>query len=195
MILIVKMYVTLLPAILAGVMNMVWCKLPILKKLAVPMDANKTLKDGKRILGDNKTWKGFAGYIILNIILSILWGVTCKNTKLNNYNFFYVSHQNTFYYNLLIGFLIGLFYALFELPNSFLKRRLNIEPGKTKSGFKKYFFIFLDQADSIFGVCLVVALFYKLGIGFYFLYVLIGAFTHIVFNVLLYFLKLRKNMF
>ena len=41
-----------------------------------------------------------------------------------------------FTYNLLIGALLGLFYALFELPNSFLKRRLDIKPGKTIKGKK-----------------------------------------------------------
>ena len=72
-----------------------------------------------------------------------------------------------FLYNILIGFLLGLGYSLFELPNSFIKRRLDIKPGKTTNGFKKMFFIFLDQADSVFGVCLVVCLFYKIGLKFF----------------------------
>jgi hypothetical protein len=96
---------------------------------------------------------------------------------------------------LLVGFLLGLFYALFELPNSFLKRRLGIVPGKTIKGFKKVFFIILDQADSIFGVALVVWMFYPLGIKKYILYIFIGTITHLIINMLLYFAHLRKNMF
>mgnify|MGYP001393277506 CR=1 FL=1 len=95
----------------------------------------------------------------------------------------------------MTGVLLGFGYALFELPNSFLKRRLDITPGKTISGGWKAFFIFLDQADSIFGCALVVWLFYDLGIGLYLLYVLIGALTHIIVNMLLYVCKLRKNPF
>ena len=91
--------------------------------------------------------------------------------------------------------LLGLGYSLFELPNSFLKRRLDITPGKSVSGFWKVFFIFLDQADSVFGVALVVWLFYPLGIGLYLLYVLVGAGTHLLLNMMLYFMHLRKNMF
>ena len=52
-----EMYITLLPVILAGIMNMVWCKTSLLKALKKPMDMGKCLSDGKRIFGDNKTWK------------------------------------------------------------------------------------------------------------------------------------------
>lgn len=192
---VVMMYVTLLPSIIAAILNMIWCKLPILKKLQVPMDFGKTFYDKKRIFGDNKTWKGFIGYIILNTFMMILWGIICNVSNINYYNYFYVNDTNTFKLNILIGILLGLGYSLFELPNSFIKRRFDIKPGKTTKGFKKIFFIILDQADSVFGCCLVVCLFYKLGLKLYLLYVLVGASTHIIFNMLLYFLKLRKNIF
>lgn len=189
------MYVTLCPVIIAGVLNMIWCKSKVMKWAKVPMDFGKTLSDNKRIFGDNKTWKGFFGYILLNTICALLWGTVCSEAGIEELNFFYANNKNTFLFNLLIGILLGLGYALFELPNSFLKRRLGITPGKTISGAWRAFFIVLDQADSIFGCALVVWLFYDLGIGLYLLYVLVGAFTHIIFNMLLYFCKLRKNLF
>ena len=90
-------------------------------------------------------------------MFSFIW----KYTKLEHLNFFYINHENTLVYNLLIGFLLGLFYALFELPNSFLKRRLGIKEGKTIKGFKKileeilqnfygkqYKVIFIDNLDN-----------------------------------------------
>ena len=193
--LIVKMYVTLLSPIIAGIINSIFCKLNVLSKLKVPMDFKKNFVDKRRIFGDNKTWKGFIGYIFFNIIFSILFGLLWKITKLEGYNFFYINHPNTVLYNILIGFLLGLFYALFELPNSFIKRRLDIKPGKTITGPKKIFFIFLDQADSVFGVALVVWMFYPIGLKVYCLYIIVGAITHIVVNMLLYFAHLRKNMF
>ena len=192
---ILNLYITLLGPIIAGIINSIFCKIGVLKFLKVPMDFNKKFIDKKRIFGDNKTWKGFFGYIIFNIIFSILVGFLWKSTKLESYNFFYMNHTNTILYNTLIGFLLGLFYALFELPNSFLKRRLDIEPGKTIKGFKKIFFIILDQADSIFGIALVVWMFYPIGISVYLLFILVGTVTHLLINMLLYFLHLRKNMF
>ncbi len=192
---VVKMYVTLLSAIIAGLVNSIFCKLNILKVLKKPIDNKKKLSDGKRIFGDNKTWKGLIGYIIFNIIFAILFGLLWKVTKLEHLNYFYINHNNRVLYNILIGALLGLFYALFELPNSFLKRRLGIEEGKTTKGFLKIFFIFLDQADSVFGMALVVWMFYPIGIWIYLLFVIIGAVTHIVLNILLYLLHIRKNMF
>lgn len=189
------MYVTLVPTVLAGIIVMLWCKLPILKAIAKPIDFGKNFTDGRRLFGDNKTWKGMLGYIIFNTLFSVLWGLACTNQSLGGLNFFYQSHENTIAFNLLIGVLLGLGYSLFELPNSFLKRRLDITPGKTLKGFWKVFFIFLDQADSVFGVALVVWFFYPLGIGLYLLYVLIGAATHLLLNMMLYFMHLRKNMF
>ena len=189
------MYVTLVPTILAGVMVMLWCKLPILKAIAKPIDFGKDFADGKRLFGDNKTWKGMLGYILFNTLFAVLWGFVCQGGALKDLNFFYQYHENTIPFNLLIGVLLGLGYSLFELPNSFLKRRLDITPGKSISGFWKVFFIFLDQADSVFGVALVVWLFYPLGIGIYLLYILVGAGTHLLLNMMLYFMHLRKNMF
>ena len=98
-------------------------------------------------------------------------------------------------FNILVGFLLGLFYALFELPNSFIKRRLGISPGKNINGICKGIFIFLDQADSIFGMGLVVWMFYPIGICIYLLFVVVGALTHILLNMLLYALHVRKNIF
>lgn len=189
------MYASLLSAILAGVANSVFCHTSLLKALKVPMDGGKCLPDGKRIFGDNKTWKGFIGYLILNAVFAVITGLIFKAAGIEHYNFFYVNNANTPLFNLGTGALVGLFYALFELPNSFLKRRLGIVPGKTLTGFKKWFFVFLDQADSIFGICLVICFFYPLGIGLYLLYVLVGAGTHIILNMLLYFAGVRKNMF
>ena len=192
-----QMYITLCPVILAGVLNMVWCKLKFCNFLKKPIDFGKNFFDGKRIFGDNKTFKGFIGMIISGIIFTVLWGIISKNSEiLTSYNYFYQNRDNTLPYNLLVGALIGFAYALFELPNSFIKRRLNITPGKNDiRGFKKVFFIFFDQADSIFGCVLVVCIFHPMPLWYYLLYVLVGALTHIIFNMLLYFCHLRKNMF
>ena len=193
--LIAKMYITLISPIISGIVNSIFCKTKYLKCLNKPIDFGKNFTDKKRIFGDHKTWKGLFGYIILNIIFSVIFGYIWNITNLEKYNFFYINHENTLLFNILIGFLLGLGYSLFELPNSFIKRRLDIKPGKTIEGFKKIFFIIFDQADSVFGVALVVWLFYPIGIWIYLFYILLGTVTHLLVNMLLYFLHLRKNMF
>lgn len=189
-------YVTLMPVILAGIFNMVFCKMSIFETIKKPIDNYKTFVDGKRIFGDNKTYKGFLGMIFLGIISSVLWGFLCSNNYyLQSYNLFYKNYDNTITYNILIGFLLGLIYVVFELPNSFIKRRLNIVEGKTATGLLGFLFIFIDQADSLFGCVAVINIFYKLTFVQYILFVFVGACTHIVINITLYFLKIRRNMF
>ena len=192
-----EMYITLLPVILAGIINMVWCKTTAFDFLKKPVDFGKKLPDGRRIFGDNKTFKGFIGMIAFGIIFSVLWGLVCADgTYLSEHNYFYRNYDNTILHNIITGALTGFGYALFELPNSFIKRRFDITPGKNDiKGIKRIFFIFFDQADSIFGCVLVVCIFYPLPIWYYFIYVLLGAVTHIILNMLLYFCHLRKNMF
>ncbi len=188
------MYATLGSAVLAGIVNSIWCKSKVdfLKK---PIDAGKNFFDGRRIFGDNKTWKGLVGYVFFNIIAAVVFGWIFNLFSINQYSYIYQNHTNDFLFNVGLGALIGFVYAVFELPNSFLKRRLDIKPGKSADGWKKVFFTFLDQADSVFGLCLVVCFFHPMSVGFYLLYVLVGSLTHILINILLYFIGLRKNMF
>ena len=193
---ILMMYVTFLPVIIAGVFNMLFCKLNVLKVLKKPIDNNIVLKDGKRLFGDSKTWKGLVGYILFSIIFYVLWGwMSFNNSTLLDYNYFYLNYDNTLYYNIIIGILLGLGYGLFELPNSFLKRRLDIGQSKDSDNKYKILFIILDQIDSIIGCALVVWCFYDIGFLVFLLYIFIVGITHLIFNMILYFLHLRKNMF
>lgn len=193
---ILSMYITLFPAILAGIFNMVWCKTSFLLALQKPMDNNCVLKDGNRLFGDNKTWKGFIGMICLGLICTVLWGFICQLVPvLTTHNYFYHFQENTILYNSCIGVLLGLMYVLCELPNSFIKRRIGIEPGKTKHNRGKYLFVFIDQADSVLGMVLIVALFYPMQLWFGIVYVMIGAATHIIINIGLYKANLRKNRY
>jgi len=162
-------YFLLLPAILGGVLNMVFVKLPILKSWQTPIDCGKTLKDGRRIFGDNKTWKGFFGMIALTALTALL--------------FWY----NTFQYSYLLGAWLGLAYVLFELPNSFIKRRLNIQSGKNGGVVQTFF----DQADSAIGYALFMLFIFPLTFIEWISIVLVATVTHYVFNILLYYLKLR----
>ena len=162
-------YFLLLPAILGGVLNMVFIKLPILKSWQIPIDGGKTLGDGKRIFGDNKTWKGFFGMIILTALSALLFW------------------HNTVQYSYLRGAWLGFAYVLFELPNSFIKRRLNIQSGKNGGVVLTFF----DQADSAIGYALFMLLIYPLTLIEWLSMVSIAIATHYIFNVLLFYLKLR----
>lgn len=191
---ILKMYITLAPCILAGILNMLWCRTSLCRSLAKPIDSGKCLSDGKRIFGGNKTWAGFFGMIFCGAVCQTLWGFACRLTALADKNYIYLHNSNTVSLNAALGGLMGLAYVLFELPNSFVKRRLEIPSGKTVSGLKGKIFFIIDQVDSLFGVMLVYAAFYPMTARQYFLYIALGAGTHIAVNAALYTLKIRKNL-
>jgi hypothetical protein len=53
---------------------------------------------------------------------------------------------------LLVGVLLGLGMAAGELPNSFLKRQLDVAPGGRKKGPLGVVFFLLDQVDLAIGI-------------------------------------------
>lgn len=189
---ILKMYVTMVPVILAGILNMLFVKTPMYARLKCPIDGGKSLRDGRRLFGENKTWAGFWGMILAGALAQLLWGRVCLGMPEMCY--IYSNHENTPLFNLLAGAAMGLAYMLFELPNSFVKRRLDIPCGKTVAGIKGAVFFVVDQVDSLFGVGLVFAALYPMSLWQYFLYILLGAATHIAVNWLLYKTRIRRNL-
>lgn len=188
-------YVTLAPVILAGILNMAWVKTGALSALNIPMDGGRTMADGLRVFGDNKTWKGFFGMILLTALAGVLWGILLQGSPLETSNLYYRVRENSIGWSALSGALSGFGYIAFELPNSFVKRRWDIRPGKNPEGPWRILFIFLDQADSVIGCLLVLRLFYPYSLAFFLVAVVAGAGTHLMVNMLLYLLKLRRNMF
>lgn len=188
------MYLTMSPLILAGISNMIFTKTSIYKKLKYPIDGFKTIKDGKRIFGENKTWIGFFSMIVFYCVFQVLCGIVCNTLELNPYNELYNIYENSFVFNSMFGLIAGFIYMLFELPNSFIKRRVNIQAGKTDKGIKGVAFFVIDQIDSLIGVMLLLTLFSNIGLSGYIRYLSIGALTHIFINIVLYLLKVRKNI-
>ncbi len=180
MINVLKMYITLLPVILGGIGNMLFVKTVFYKKHRKPIDG------GKNIFGNNKTWIGAFSMIIQVTIFQIL----VSYTPLTKYNFIYERNENCLPFNLMIGLLLGTAYILFELPNSFIKRRLKIAPGETKN-WGSYLG---DQIDSIIGVTVILCFYTDMTILKFFGYLVLGALTHSVINLVLYTVKIRKNI-
>ncbi len=132
--------------------------------------------------------------IVFTCLSQVVKGLILSAVGGEQYDDFYIRHDNTILYNLIIGIILGFVYMLFELPNSFIKRRIDIPPGKTSSGIKGVLFYIIDQIDSLVGVMLVPVIVSNISFGKYLLYILLGAGTHIAVNLILYFLKVRKNI-
>ncbi len=179
-----------IPVILAGIFNMVFVKIRFLNVLKKPMDNGTILHDGQRLFGDNKTWKGFIGMVVFTAFFMVLQKYFSLFFLPENY--LQIVDFNSIN-GVLVGSVLGLGYALFELPNSFIKRRINIQPGKNISGFAGLFFTILDQADSVIGCICAMLFFYSFSLFDFVFMIFFGSALHYALNVLLYLAKLKKQ--
>ncbi|MDR2373606.1 MAG: CDP-archaeol synthase [Bifidobacteriaceae bacterium] len=187
-------FVTLMPALLAGVLNMVWVKLPLARKANAPLDGDRRWRDGRPWFGPNKTYKGLIGMIVLAAVCSLAWGWLCQAAPgLAACDRVYLRFGASPWVSLWFGAALGAAYALFELPNSFLKRRLGVAPGRSATGPVKHALIALDQCDSIIGLVAVAWLPGRLTPLEAAWWVVLGGATHLALNAILYLAHLRRS--
>ena len=120
-----------------------------------PIDGGKTMKDGRRILGDGKTWRGFFAGILLGFltgavqILLLNYGFHVFGIQLPGFSIsgdagaFDLSAVIVIL-SLATGALLG------DMAFSFLKRRLGIQRGKALP--------LADQYDFLIGAFLLTAI-------------------------------------
>lgn len=109
----------------------------LLKPLKTPLDLGATFR-GRRLFGDNKTWRGLlvvaGGSAIGGVLQAALFSDPGAWSIRDGHP-------------VLVGALIGVGAVAGELPNSFLKRRLDIAPGRSAGGPAGVLFYLLDQVD------------------------------------------------
>ena len=177
------------PLLLGLTAHGVCIRLGWLRFLYHPVDRS-AIFHGKPLFGANKTYRGIAAMSLgtsLGFALQALW--------LHNYES--VRWLELFDYTpakaVIVGLLVGLAASLSELPNSFLKRRLDIAPGSAASGPVNLVFYILDQADFLLGAWIVLG--FVTGIkGLWVLYSFVFIFiTHQVISFLGYLLGMRRT--
>lgn len=160
-----------------------------LAALVKPLDNGKTYR-GKRIFGENKTYRG-----IFAVALGTALGTALQSFVLHRFGVFEnlelldYSSPNV----VLIGFLMGAAAMLGELPNSFIKRRIDIAPGATTSGILSLFFYIFDQIDYLPGVWLVLIFFIDAGFERIVFSAVFLFFSHQLISLFGFWLGMRKT--
>lgn len=171
-------------------------------RLRRPIDGGRTFR-GRPIFGPNKTWRGLLFMVTASALLGAIQGALGGPAAARS-GLACIDHASLAPVGdgrlgmaagyAVVGAVLGLGYALGELPNSFLKRREDVAPGKTTSGLRGAFFLVLDQADSVIAPLVLGAL----AFGYPWAVALHGilwlTLLHLVLNWLLYRLKIRKNL-
>src|SRR5688500_15475688 len=117
-----------LPLIVSNIIHMIVIKRNWFPGLARPVNT--------AAFGENKTWRGFLLLPVLNGLAVMLFAYDTPLAE-----------------SFVLGAVLGLVYMLFELPNSFIKRRVGVAAGARPTS-NQYLFMAMDKTDSALGVSL-----------------------------------------
>jgi CDP-2,3-bis-(O-geranylgeranyl)-sn-glycerol synthase len=174
---------------LAGVCHTAWLSSPSSRRFAVPLDGGRTL-GGRRLLGDNKTIRGFmvmvpATGFAFGLLASLMTALPSGLTGL-----WALAPAE---YALLgawgaLGFMAG------ELPNSFIKRQLGIAPGDAARGrVSGPLFFVIDRIDSTVGLMLALMVAVRVPLGTWIFVILVGPALHGLFSLALFRLGVKTR--
>jgi hypothetical protein len=110
----------------------------------------RPIDGGTNLFGDNKTWRGAlvmtTGVLVAALLLSLwpaYWDALPDGIRDAG--------------PVPFGLLLGVGVVVGELPNSFLKRRLGVRPGKQRGGALGVLLTVLDQGDLVLGAWALLA--------------------------------------
>jgi CDP-diglyceride synthetase len=150
----------------------------LLKGLKRPLDCGATI-GGKRLFGDNKTWRGaivmLVGVIAAAALLS-LWPWYWHHLPKE------IQDAGPWLY----GFLLGLGVVVGELPNSFLKRRIGIAPGTQRKTVGGVLLSVYDQADFVLAIWVLLLPIWAMSVGQAAIAFVAVTAVHLVINVVGY---------
>jgi len=165
-----------LPLLCSTVLHMMIVKSNLFASLRIPLS--------KRLFGENKTWRAF---VVLPVLTGVFFAIFL------HFNMIPIYEKSTVL-PFVVGYFLGLFYLIGELPNSFVKRRLGIVPGELPSK-NRFIFFLLDRLDSSLSCALLYGLIWEVPLATLISFVLVGFCLHFVFTQFLWLLKIRQNRF
>ena len=158
-----------LPLMLANLSHMICIKLDLFPSLAQPIS--------ERYFGESKTYRGF-------VLLTVFTAAYCVAMV-------YLFTLKFVPFAMVVGAVLGFVYALAELPNSFMKRRLNIESGQ--QGKRKWLQLFVDKLDSLLVLIPVYYVIIDISIIQVIFLLLLSFLIHVFLSFTVWKLGLKKN--
>lgn len=180
----------LLPLLGGAVIHGLFIKYNWLPWLYRPIDSGRRFH-GKPVFGSNKTWRGILAFGIgSDMAFLVQAGLlhrypAIRHIEMINYEMDYAW---------IFGFVFGTVALFGELPNSFIKRHLGIQPGMAPPrGFARSFFFVLDQIDILLGVWIVLAFAMPVTLPEVLCSVIVVFLTHLVVTLVGYRLGMRHT--
>lgn len=169
---------------LAGAAQTAWLATPASRLFAHPVDAGLCLR-GRRLFGANKTVRGFVVMVPAAALAFALLG-SAAPPSLGLWELSPVSYAG-------LGALAGFGFMAGELPNSFVKRQLDIAPGTASRGSAAVLQFITDRLDSGIGMLLLVSLAVPTPWTTWWVVLLVGPAIHWSFSVVMFRLGLKER--
>jgi hypothetical protein len=175
---------------LAGIVHVLWLRSRLSKQLAWPVDGGLHFRQ-RRLLGNNKRFCGFlalppaaaAAFVVLAGMFDLTSGGSVPRPwalTLSEYA--------------VLGMFCGFAFMLAELPNSFLKRQLDIAPGEAPTNLGLRILTFLiDRYDSIMGALIALSLIVPVSLATWVWVLLLGPVVHALFSIAMFALGLKAR--
>jgi hypothetical protein len=175
--------------VLAGCAQVSWLASPWSRRFAAPLDGGATLR-GRRLFGANKTWRGLVVMVPATAGSFALVAHLAGHGRPESIGLWPLPIWE---YALLGGW-VGLGFMLGELPNSFIKRQLDIAPGASAHGVTRAAWQFVgDRADSGIGMLCALSLAVPTPWQTWALVLLAGSAIHWSFSLVLFVLCVKPR--
>lgn len=174
----------------AGVAHVLWLKSGAARRFAQPIDMGRTFR-ARRVFGENKMLRGFVVMPPAAAVTFAVLGAAHEHLPAWLGQGLWPLQPAQF---ALLGFACGLAFMLAELPNSFVKRQLDIAPGQPPSSplLRGLFFV-IDRCDSVLGVLIVASLLVPLQALTWVWVLALGPCLHALFSILLHRLGVKAR--
>lgn len=143
----------LLPLLGAAALHAACIRMDAFPGLRIPVDGGASFRQ-RRVFGANKTWRGIlavgAGCALVFVLQADVLHAVHVFRDMELFDYGKVNAP-------LFGFALGVAAELSELPNSFIKRQLDIPPGGAGEGRYRHLFFVVDQLDVLAGYWLLLA--------------------------------------
>jgi CDP-2,3-bis-(O-geranylgeranyl)-sn-glycerol synthase len=173
--------------VLAGIAQTAWFKAPLSRRFSQPIDRGATLR-GRRVFGANKTLRGFVVMVPAAALSFVaLAAATGDPAAAGLWPLTLAGYAG-------LGAVAGFGFMAGELPNSFVKRQLDIRPGERRTSRAAAVAQFVaDRIDSGLGMLLAVSAIVTVPAMTWLLVIAIGPSIHWAFSVLMFRLGLKPR--
>ena len=151
-----------------------------------PVDGGKNWSDGRRIIGNGVTWKGFFNGTVLGTLVGVVLGII--GTFYGDLSALTGGVIDLHVYGSIIGGLILGFLMAFgalsgDLVGSFLKRRMGLQSGEPAP--------FMDQLDFVLGALILSLLVVRINWSLFIIIVVLSLVLHLSANTIAYLLGIK----